>query len=65
MGKAVQGVIITPLLINSVQIFRACFIICPEADIALGSQKINDVVSVRNRIVQIVQSRLAQEEARS
>lgn len=37
LGKAAQSVIITPQLVNGVQVFGADLIICLEADIPLGA----------------------------
>ena len=37
LGKAAQSVIVTPQLVNGIQVFGADFIICLEADISLGT----------------------------
>ena len=37
LGKAAQSVIITPQLVNGVQVFGADFVICLETDIPLGA----------------------------
>lgn len=37
LRKAAHGIIITPQLVNSVQVFGADFVICLETDIPLGA----------------------------
>ena len=37
LGKAAQSVIVTPQLVNGVQVFGADLVICLEADIPLGA----------------------------